>query len=116
MKKPLIGKFTFAGDLIVNGEKITGVTLEMDRSALHAAEALPLYRECAVIPVDEWEKPAPSAEIPTAATPCPILTDEVIAAHRLPIPLKAMSAICSAAPADSLCTQRGQWLVILRKP
>lgn len=48
-----------------------------------------------------------------AAAPCPILTDEVIAAHRLPIPLNRMTAICKAAPKGALCQQRGEWLVVM---
>jgi hypothetical protein len=42
-----------------------------------------------------------------------ILTPEVIAAHRLPIPVSRISALCEAAPKDSLLEQRGEWIVII---
>jgi hypothetical protein len=45
---------------------------------------------------------------------CEILTDEVIAAHRLPIAIDQMTAICQAAPAGCLVQQRGEWLVVIR--
>lgn len=45
--------------------------------------------------------------------PDPILTEEVIAAHRLPLPLSRMTAICQAAPRDARMQQRGEWIVII---
>jgi hypothetical protein len=46
--------------------------------------------------------------------PCPILSDEVIAAHRLPIRLEQMAAICAATPKDALCQQRGDWFLVIK--
>ncbi|MFZ9938222.1 MAG: hypothetical protein ACO3JG_14380 [Luteolibacter sp.] len=49
-----------------------------------------------------------------ARTPAePLLTDDVVAAHRLPISVSRMTAICQAAPADARVTQRGEWLLVL---
>jgi hypothetical protein len=42
-----------------------------------------------------------------------ILTPEVIAAHRLPIPVDRITALCQAAPEGSLLEQRGEWIVII---
>jgi hypothetical protein len=43
-----------------------------------------------------------------------ILTDDVIAAHRLPLAIDQMTAICKAAPTGCTVQQRGEWLVIMR--
>ena len=43
-----------------------------------------------------------------------ILTDDVVAAHRLPIPLSRMTAICKAAPKGARVTQKGEWLLVLK--
>lgn len=47
-------------------------------------------------------------------TPCAILTDEVIAAHRLPMTLKRMDVICAGTPKDARCEQRGDWFLVLK--
>lgn len=47
------------------------------------------------------------------APAAPILSDEVVAAHRLPVSVSQMTAICQAAPAGCLVQQRGEWLLVL---
>jgi hypothetical protein len=49
--------------------------------------------------------------IPSGA---PILTPEVLSAHRLPIPVSIMADICNTAPKEARCEQRGDWFVILQ--
>lgn len=51
----LVGLLYFAGDLEVNGEEINGCALEIERSAL-SAQPLPLYRQCAILPIGELRK------------------------------------------------------------
>jgi hypothetical protein len=46
--------------------------------------------------------------------PDPILSDDVVAAHRMPIPISRMTAICQAAPKGARVTQRGEWLLVLK--
>ena len=43
-----------------------------------------------------------------------ILTADVLAAHRLPIPVSRFGTIMKGYPADTQCTQRGEWFLILR--
>ena len=52
-QKRLVGRLVFAGDLEINGEEISGCALDIDRSTLIAAAELPMYRSCAIIPIDE---------------------------------------------------------------
>jgi hypothetical protein len=59
---PLSGTLIFAGDLMVNGEEITGVALVCDRETLATAKALPLYQDCAIIPLSEATEPAEHSE------------------------------------------------------
>jgi hypothetical protein len=42
------------------------------------------------------------------------ITDDVVAAYRLPLTIEKISAICRAAPADYACEFRGEWLVVIR--
>jgi hypothetical protein len=42
-----------------------------------------------------------------------ILTDEVVAAHRLPLTMEQISALCRAVPANYRCEFRGEWLVVM---
>lgn len=44
----------------------------------------------------------------------PILTDEVLSAHRLPLPIKSMVRICKHAPKGSHVGQRGEWIVVTK--
>lgn len=50
---PLHGILAFSGHLEVEGEKICGCALTVDRAVLTSAESVPLYRPCAIVPVDE---------------------------------------------------------------
>ena len=52
----LVGLLVFAGDLEVNGEKLIGCTLELDRETVIAAGPLPMYEQCVIIPVSELKK------------------------------------------------------------
>ena len=49
----LIGTLTHAGDLDVNDDQISGCAFEIDRATLIKATALPMYRKCIIIPIDE---------------------------------------------------------------
>lgn len=46
----LVGELVVAGDLEVNNERFSGVALMIDRATL-AAVKLPLYQQCAIVPV-----------------------------------------------------------------
>lgn len=49
-----------------------------------------------------------------AATPERILTDEVVAAIRCPVPLGQFTRLLKGWPADTTCDQYGQWFRILK--
>jgi len=53
-----------------------------------------------------------SVERGITATDLPILTDDVFAAIRLPIPLNLMTKVCELAPRDSRVCLRNGWVVI----
>jgi hypothetical protein len=53
---PLTGTLTFAGDMNVNDEEISGVMLDIDRANLIAAKALPMYQRCVVMTEEEYQK------------------------------------------------------------
>jgi hypothetical protein len=55
LQSRLVGLLCFAGDLEVNGEEINGCALEIERSAL-SARPLPMYRQCAILPIGELRK------------------------------------------------------------
>ena len=52
----LVGRLIFAGDLDVNGEEISGCALDIDRATLIAAAELPMYRDCIILPMDEYRR------------------------------------------------------------
>ncbi len=66
----LIGRLVWAGDLTVNGESISGVTVEIDRNTL-ASQQIPMYERVAVVPAElldgwtvkyeEWKRLADAA-------------------------------------------------------
>lgn len=49
----LAGRLLFAGDLEVNGEEISGCALEINRATIINASELPMYRQCAILAIDE---------------------------------------------------------------
>ena len=49
----LIGTLVYAGDLDVNNDQLSGCAVEIDRATLIKATALPMYRKCVIMPVDE---------------------------------------------------------------
>jgi len=46
----LVGEMVVAGDMEVNGEKFSGIALMIDHATI-AAVKLPLYQQCAIVPV-----------------------------------------------------------------
>jgi hypothetical protein len=54
--KRLVGRLIFAGDLEINGEQMTGCALDIDRETLIAAKKLPMYRDCIILPMDEYTR------------------------------------------------------------
>jgi hypothetical protein len=63
-----------------------------------------------MIPIDLQQ----SVERGITATDLPILTDDVFAAFRLPIPLNLMTKVCELAPRDSRVSTRGDWFIIFK--
>ena len=123
MNTTLTGKLLFAGDLAVNGEKITGIAIGIDRDTLRDVERLPLYDNVAVIfpgKLEELQRINVRRQIAQhtkeklESAHDPILTDEVLSAHRLPIPVSIMADLCNTAPKGARCEQRGDWFVILQ--
>jgi hypothetical protein len=53
---PLMGELVFAGDLVVNGEEMSGCALIIDRATLIASNTLPMYQKCVIIPVKEFTR------------------------------------------------------------
>ena len=51
----LIGKLIYAGNLTVNGEEITGCAIEIDRDKLESIQSLPMYFECIILPISEFQ-------------------------------------------------------------
>jgi hypothetical protein len=43
-----------------------------------------------------------------------ILTDDVIAAHRLPVTKDQMEGICKGSPKDAMCCKRGEWFLVMK--
>lgn len=43
-----------------------------------------------------------------------LLTDEVIAAYRLPIKANDMTTICLMSPKGARCWQKGDWFLVLK--
>ena len=54
-QKLLIGKLIYAGNLTVNGEEITGCVIEIDREILESIQSLPMYQECVILPITEFQ-------------------------------------------------------------
>lgn len=84
---PLNGTLTFAGDLNVNDEEISGVMIDIDRANLIAAKSLPMYQRCVVIPEAEYLALTVIKSIPEHQK-CVVLTEDK---------LQKMKAVIEAA-------------------
>lgn len=52
-------------------------------------------------------------QIETTQTNAAVLSADVVAAYRLPIPITAFTALCQHSPKGAQLEQRGEWAVII---
>jgi len=52
----LVGTLMFVGDLVINGEEMTGCSICIERAALIASPALPMYERVVMIPEKRYQE------------------------------------------------------------